>query len=217
MSKLMNLLIMYHQIHRLKREGFTPAWIARELVLDRRTVKKYLTMKEEEFLEFKQKRQARKKLLDPYEDYVKIRLEDYPEASSAQVHDWLKEPFDNFINVDEKTVFNFVLQVRDKYGIPKPFNYRDYVQVEELPYGKQAQADFGEFNMTTEYDKRKKVYFFSMVLSRSRQKHVVFRDSPFNTVAAIDAHEKCFKHFQGIVEQLVYDQDKLLLTDENKG
>ncbi len=217
MSKLMHLLIMYHEIHRLQREGFSSAWISRELALNRRTVKKYLDMSEEEFLEFKHNRQTREKLLDPYEDYVKIRLEDYPEASAAQVQDWLKERFDNLTNVNEKTVFNFVLYVRDKYGIPKPFNYRDYAQVEELPYGKQAQVDFGEFNMRTEYGKRKKVCFFSMVLSRSRQKCVVFRDSHFNTLAAINAHEKCFQFLGGMPEQLVFDQDKLMLVDENKG
>ena len=49
----MHNLIMYHEIQRLTREGFKPAYIARYLVLDRRTVKKYLTMSEEEFLKFK--------------------------------------------------------------------------------------------------------------------------------------------------------------------
>jgi len=217
MSKLMHLLIMYHHIHRLHRAGFSVAWISREVMLNRRTVTKYIAMSEEEFLDYKHQQLNRKKLLEPYEDYIRSRLEDCPEASAAQVHDWLKEHFDDLTGVNEKTVFNFVLYVRDKYGIPKPFNYRDCAQVEELPYGKQAQVDFGEFNMTTEYGKRKKVYFFSMVLSRSRQKYVVFRDSPFTTLAAIDAHEKCFQFFQGIPEQLVYDQDKLMLVDENKG
>lgn len=217
MSKLMHLLIMYHEVHKLQRQGFSTAKISRELVLNRRTVKKYLAMSEQDFLDFKNNQLTRKKLLDPYEDYVRSRLEDYPEASAAQVHDWLKEQFDDLASVNAKTVFNFVLSVRDKYGIPKPFSHRDYTQVEELPYGKQAQTDFGEFNMRTEYDKRKKVYFFYMVLSRSRQKSVVFRESPFNTLAAIDAHEKCFRHFQGVPEQLVYDQDKLMLVDENKG
>jgi len=208
---------MYHEIHRLKREGFKPCRIGLKLGLDRRTIKKYLAMSEEEFLDFKHRQQTRKKLLDKYEDYVRNRLEDCPEASAAQVHDWLKENFDDIIKVNEKTVFNYVLSIRNKYGIPKPFNYRDYAQVEELPFGKQAQVDFGEYNMTTEYGKRKKVYFFSMVLSRSRQKYVVFRDSPFTTLAAIDAHEKCFRFFEGIPAELVYDQDKLFLIDENKG
>lgn len=213
----MHQLIMYHEIHKLKRDGLKSAMIARELGIDRRTIKKYLSMSEEEYIEFKQNQTDRKKLLDSYENFVKSRLENFPEASAAQVYDWLKEHFKTLIEVSEKTVFNFVLSVRKKYDIPKPFNCRDYAQVEELPYGKQAQADFGEYNMTTQDGKRKKIYFFSMVLSRSRQKHVLFRDNPFNTLSAIDAHERSFQYFEGIPQELVYDQDKLMLTDENKG
>ena len=38
MNKLMHNLIMYHEIHRLKREGFKDAPIGKHLVLDRRTI-----------------------------------------------------------------------------------------------------------------------------------------------------------------------------------
>lgn len=217
MNKLMNLLIMFHEIHKLKREGFSDAWIARHLVLNRRTVKKYLNMSEKEFLSFKGNPHRRKKHLEPYEDFVRMRLEECPDASAAQVHDWLKEHFDDFAGVNEKTVFNFVLTVRNKYNIPKLFHYRDFGKVEELPYGKQAQVDFGEYNMTTEEGARKKVYFLAMVLSTSRQKCVVYRDSPFTTRAVIDAHEQCFIFFMGVVDQIVYDQDKLMLVSENHG
>jgi len=217
MNKLMDLLIMFHEIHRLKREGFSDAWIARFLVLNRRTVKKYLNMSEEEYLSFKDSGQPRKKLLAPYEEFVRIRLEECPEASAAQVHDWLKEHFEDLIEVNEKTVFNFVLTVRNRYDIPKLFDYRDFGRIEELPYGKQAQVDFGQYNMTTEEGTRKKVYFFAMVLSSSRQKYAVYRDSPFTTRAVIDAHEQCFIFFMGVVEQIVYDQDKLMLVSENHG
>lgn len=217
MSKLMDLLIMFYEIHRLKREGFRDAWIGRHLVLDRRTVKKYLNMKEEEYLSFKDSGLPRKKRLDPYEDFVRLRLEECPDASAAQVHDWLKEHFEDLIDVNGKTVFNFVLTVRNAYDIPKLFHYRDFGKVEELPFGKQAQVDFGEYHMTTEEGTRKKVYFFAMVLSTSRQKCVVYRDHPFTTWAAIDAHEQCFIFFMGFTEQVVYDQDKLMLVSENHG
>jgi len=217
MNKLMNLLIVFHEIHRLKREGFSNAWISRHLVLNRRTVKKYLNMSEEEFLSIKGSEQPRKKRLDPYEDFVRLRLEECPDASAAQVHDWLKEHFEDLIRVNEKTVFNFVLTVRNKYDIPKLFHHRDFGKVEELPYGKQAQVDFGEYHMTTEEGARKKVYFFAMVLSSSRQKCAVYRDSPFTTRSVIDAHEQCFIFFMGVVEQIVYDQDKLMLVSENHG
>ena len=144
-------------------------------------------------------------------------MENCQDASAAQVQDWLKEHFKDFIDVNAKTVFNFVLYVRNKHGIPKPFNHRDYTQSDELPYGKQAQADFGEYNMTTEEGKRKKIYFLCMVLSRSRYKYVWFSESPFTTLSAIAAHDRAFWYMEGITLEIVYDQDTLLLVDENKG
>jgi transposase len=216
-KKLMHKWIMYHEIHKRQREGFKPAQISRDLGLDRKTVRKYLAMSEEEYLDFIYRQSHRNRVLAPYEDYIKARLELCEDASAAQVHDWLKENFKDFIEVNAKTVFNFVLFVRTKYGITKSFNHRDFSKVEELPYGKQAQADFGEYNTTTDEGKRKKIYFFSMVLSRSRYKFVLHQDHPFTTVDAICAHELAFVFFNGILEVVVYDQDTLLLISENKG
>jgi transposase len=213
----MHKLIMYYEVHKQRREGLKPAQISRKLGLDRRTIKKYLNMSEEEYLDFIHNQTSREKMLVPYEGFVKTKLESCPEASAAQVHDWLKEHYENFVDVDAKTVFNFVLFVRGKYGIPKPFSHRDYIQVEELPYGKQAQADFGEYNMTTDEGKRKKIYFFSMVLSRSRKKYNCYSEHPFTTLTAIAAHDSAFHYLEGIPGEIVYDQDTLLLVDENKG
>jgi len=209
--------IMYHEVHKQQREGLKPSQIARELGVDRRTVKKYLSMSEDEYLTFIDSQLIRNKVLAPYENFVRTRLEQCADASAAQVHDWLKEHHRDFIDVDAKTVFNFVLYVRGKFGIPKPFNHRDYEKVPELPYGQQTQVDFGEQNMTTDEGKRKKIYFISFVLSRSRQKYNVYSDRPFTTAKAIDAHEEVIEFFGGITEYFVYDQDSLFLVDENKG
>ena len=86
-------------------------------------------MSEEEYLSFKDSGQPRKKLLSPYEEFVRIRLEECHDASAAQVHDWLKEHFEDLVGVNEKTVFNFVLMVRNKYNIPKLFHYRDFGKI----------------------------------------------------------------------------------------
>jgi hypothetical protein len=64
---------------------------------------------------------------------------------------------------------------------------------------------------------RKKVYFFAMVLSRSRFKFVCFNEQPFTTETAIAAHEAAFAFIGGYPGELVYDQDKVLLVNENKG
>ena len=208
---------MYHEIHNQNWNGKNPSQIASYLVLDLRTVKKYIAMSEQEYLDYQQQLSNRIQKLAPYENFVKGRLELCPEASSAQVHDWLKEHYPLLPKTSIKTVYNFVLSVRQKHNLIKAFSSREYQQVEELPYGEQAQIDFGEFNMTDVEGHRKKVYFLALVLSRSRYKMVWFLDHPFTASSAIEAHEVAFSFIGGYPRELVYDQDKVLLANENKG
>ena len=56
-----------------------------------------------------------------------------------------------------------------------------------------------------------------MMLSRSRMKYVRFSAIPFTSRTAIDAHEEAFKFFEGIPKEVVYDQDRLFLVEENLG
>ena len=217
MNKFDNKWIMYHELHHRHRNGMTPPQIASFMGMDTRTVKKLLEMSEQEYLDFQQHLSTRSKKLTPYEDYIKSRVELCLEASSAQVHDWLKEYYPDFPIVSIKSVYNFVLYVRNKHQLLKTFGTREYSQVEQLPYGQQAQVDFGEYNMTDVEGHRKKVYFFGMVLSRSRFKFVFFNEQPFTSETAIAAHEVAFVFFGGYSYELVYDQDKVLLVNENKG
>jgi len=217
MEKFYHKWIMYHELHHQHRNGMTPSQIASYLVIDTRTVKKLLAMSEQQYIDFQEQLSTRTKKLAPFEDYIKSRLELCLEASSAQVHDWLKEHYPGFPSVSIKSVYNFVLYVRNKHQLLKTFDTRVYNQVEQLPYGDQAQIDFGEYNMTDVDGQRKKVYFFAMVLSRSRLKFVLFNEHPFTTETAIAAHEAAFTFIDGYPKELVYDQDKLLLVNENKG
>jgi transposase len=217
MKHFFNQMIMYHEIHKQDRDDKKPSQIANCLGMDTRTIKKYLDMSEQEYIDYNEDRTSRTKKLINYEAFVKEKLTRCPEASAAQVHDWLKEHHDDFIRVTEKTVYNFVLYIRNKYGLPKPFDIRQHMKVPELEYGKQAQVDFGEYNMTDTEGRRKKVYFFAMVLSRSRYKYVLYSDVPFAAKTVVEAHEKAFAFFGGYPNEVVYDQDKLILVDENLG
>jgi transposase len=159
----------------------------------------------------------RKKELEPYEGFVKSRLSQYPETSAAQMHDWLKEHHPDFPEVNPKTVFNFVTWVRQKYHLVKVESGRDHEMVEETPYGRQAQADFGEYNLRNNQGQKVKVYFFALCLSRSRYKYVWFSASKFTSETAIEAHERAFGYFEGVPDTIVYDQDRVFLVNENRG
>jgi transposase len=215
-KKTISNWIMYHQIHKMLASGSSLREISSFIGIDRRTVKKLTRMNEQEYEAFLCDKEERRKLLTPYESFVKEKLLQVPSASAAQLHDWLKEHHDDFPETGQRTVYNFVIWVRQKYHILQEAKLRDYFPVEELPYGAQGQVDFGQYTLRCDQG-RKKVYFFSMVLSRSRYKFVYFSDRSFTTKTAVDAHEAAFKFFEGIPLELVYDQDRLFLVDENLG
>ncbi len=213
----LNNWIMYHEIHKLHRLGFSNPKIADYLVLDTRTVKKYLLMTEEDYEKHLLKGQYRSKVLSPYETFVREKLDQYPETSAAQIHDWLKEYHPGFPHTDPRTVYNFVMFVRQKHNIPIIKVSREYFPIEELPYGEQAQIDFGHYNMRLVNGKRKKISFFAIVLSRSRMKYIWFWDRPYTALDVCQAHEKAFAFYGGIPETIVYDQDRTMVVDENIG
>ncbi len=207
----------YYEIHRLHREDLSVRKISNHVGLHRNTIRKYLSMSEADYEASLIKQGDRKKELDSYEEFIKERLVLYPDTSSAQMHDWLKECHHDFPKINPKTIFNFIYSVRTKYHIPKLALKRQHQPVEELPYGKQAQVDFGEYNMRTSSDKRVKVFFFTFVLSRSRYKFIWFIDRHFTSELALQGHELAFAFINGVPDQIVYDQDKVFIVNENSG
>jgi len=216
-NKNVNNWIMYHEIHKLCRLGFSNAKIARYLVMDSRTVKKILSMTEQQYEQQLIDAQHRNKMLSPYESFVHQKLTAFHDTPAAQMHDWLKEQYADFEKVSPRTVYNFVMFVRQKYNIPVVKSDRQFFPVEELPYGQQAQVDFGTYNMRMADGKRKKINFFAMVLARSRMKYTWFTDKPFTSQSVCQAHENAFSFFSGIPQTIVYDQDRTLIIDENLG
>jgi transposase len=217
MNFFLSKLMVYHEIHRLSRENFSIRQISRTLGIHRNTVSNYLLMTEEQYEQSIIAQCDRKKDLEVYEEFVRSKLEKFPDTTTAQMYDWLKEKHADFPKTTRKTVYNFVMWVRQKYHIPKVVGQRDYQAVEESPYGKQAQVDFGVYNLRDIEHKRKKVWFIVIILSRSRYKYVWFRDEPFTAITAIEGHEKAFEYFRGIPEEMVYDQDRVFIVDENVG
>jgi transposase len=209
--------IMYYEVQRLIREGLSFTAIGKALVMDRRTVKRYSRMSEADYGSFLVSKEIRDKMLTPYESFVRDKLIAHPAVSAAQMHDWLKEHHPGFVDAAPKTVYNFVMALRRKYNIPLEETSREYFAVAELPYGQQAQADFGHYILRGTEDRRKRIHFFVMMLSRSRMKFVQFSDAPFTTPMTIDAHEEAFKFFNGMPLEVVYDQDRLLLVEERMG
>lgn len=209
---------MWYKVKELAEHGFNKTQISFEVGIHRKTVRKYLNMSEEEFYKWIDHPKNLPKKLNAYYEYVRKLLESKPYLSAAQIEDRLKEEYPELPIVHSKTVYNFVQNIRKEHGIKKQLNEpRQYQKLPETEYGFQAQADFGEYNMLTHGVSRKKVYFFIMVLCRSRQKFVYFKSSPFTSNDAIAAHERAFDYFGGQPKEIIYDQDRILVIDENLG
>jgi transposase len=212
-------LVMWYKIKELFEKGYRQAQVCRETGLDKKTVRRYRSMSYDEFKSSDSFKRMYFKLLDPYESQVHLWLDTHNDLSAGQIHDWLREHYADLPEVNSKTVFNFVRYVRAKYNISKPVlsNTRQYNRCEETPYGEYAQADFGEMWMSRDDGRRIKLYFFAMVMSRSRKKYVYFSLAPFTTDLAVYAHEKAFEYYGGKPQKILYDQDAVLLHSENMG
>ena len=175
-------------------------------------------MPPDEFAEYKNRAQRRKRKADIYKDYIVSCLQQYPDMTASQLYDWLKERYGkNKLPFRKRSFRNYVSSIRKEYDIPKPDNTREYEAVDELPMGKQAQVDMGEISLETPSGRRRKVYGFGMVMSHSRYKYILWQTRPWTTADFVQAHIKAFAFFGGRPEEIVYDQDKVLAVSENNG
>lgn len=212
-------LVMWCKITELFSHGQTKSQISRNLGISRARVRRYLSMSYEEFTSSDAYRRVYDHKLDCYEQFILDELRFCPSYSSKQIEDHLHERYGSAMKgVCSKTIYNYVVHLRAKYNIPK-FDKppRAYEKLPELPYGEYGQADFGEFWMKRSDGRQLKVYFFVLVLSRSRYKYVYFSRQPFTTALAVYAHELAFSYYGGRPKRILYDQDKVLLHTENLG
>lgn len=210
---------MWHKVKELWSKGLNKSQISREVGIHRKTVRHYLEMDEEGFYKWIDKGKNLPPKLQAYYDFVKEQLENHPYLSASQIEDRLKERFSDLPGVHSKTVYNFVQSIRSAHQITKPKNKhaREFEKREETAYGDEAQVDFGVYNMPKQGGGHQKVWVFAMVLSRSRQKFIYLQNSPFTTATSIYAHQLAFGYFQGVPRHILYDQDRVLMVDENLG
>ena len=212
-------LVMWYKVKELKSKGLNCVQIAHELGLHRQTVMKYEKMTLDEFQASQTYERDFKHKLDIFEEEVKNELIDKPYLSCRQVHDHLRENHSDFPDVNGKTVFNFVMRIREKYHITKTYEetFRPMEKIPESEPGRYMQVDFGEYWMHRNDTRRVKVYFFVAVMSYSRHKFVYFSKTPFTSELAIYAHQLAFQFYGGKPQKIVYDQDKVFIHNENLG
>ena len=85
--------------------------------------------------------------------FVHKSLDSHPYLSSSQIRDWLREQYEDFPDVGQKTVYTYVQYIRRKYHISKRVGHgnRQYEkQTRHSLWREYAQVDFWR---TWMYDK----------------------------------------------------------------
>jgi len=180
-------------IRHLYNEGLNISEISRKTGHDRKTVQKYIREKGQTK---HKKRQQKESILDPYKDYIKSRLEDYP-LSAVRI---LEEISERGYLGKYTIVKDFVRKVKKSTQIPAEYRF-------ETKPGIQAQVDWAEIDRIQIDGKVRKLYCFTMILGYSRDRYVEFTlDSKTETF--IQGHMNAFEYFGGITKEILYDNTK---------
>lgn len=196
-------LIMILDLH---RQGLKISMIARQLGIDRKTVRKYLAR--DVGIPAYGPRQPRKRLIDGHVDYLKQRLDAYPGLTAQRL---MREIGERGYKGGYSTVRDVVRELRP------PGSGRGFAVRFETPPGHQAQVDFAQFQVrfTDQPDKVQIVWLFSMVLGFSRLiwARFAYRQT-LQTVLA--CHRAAFEAIGGVPREILYDRMKTAVIGENE-
>lgn len=186
------------KIQELKQAGLYKKTVAELLSMDRGTVAKYWNCSDPE----KQRPvYQRGSILDPYKDYIKERLEKWPQLSAERLFEEIKAEGYTGSN---RTVRRYVTTIR-------PQESREYKPYETLP-GEQAQIDWGHMGEIVENGQRKKLYAFVFCLGWSRQRYVEFITS-LNSAVFNGCVHRALNYVGGVPETILFDNAKTVVSE----
>jgi len=202
----------YIALKQAQRQGLTVSAVAVKLGRDRKTVRKYFRMDKDDFIRQLERMAERGKAFTVYRDEILGIYRDHEGRNvfSAAIYDYLHEHHGELPG-SERTLRNYLAWLKASGAVGRGPG-REYRPVEQLPYGRQAQIDFGQ-----EPTNLGKVYFVVVVLSRSRYRYTAAQGKPFTTDDVIGHLLDAFEFYGGVPEELVLDQDRTMLVSESLG
>jgi transposase len=166
--------------------------IARELSLHPDTVRAAL-----ETARFNRRTLVRPSRLDPYTDFIRTTLEQYPKLRATRIHEMIvARGYPGAVGQTRR----LVRRLR-----PRPVA-EAYLRLRTLP-GEQAQVDWGHFGKITVGRAERPLSAFVMVLGWSRAIHVLFTlDQTMESF--LRGHVEAFAYLGGSARTLLYDNLK---------
>ena len=186
-------------------QGLSKAAVARRVGVSRRTVHRWIAAGQldreldDERVSYGPRRPLPSQL-DPYKGIIKVRLEAYPELSGTRL----------FEEVQAAGYAGGYDQVRRYVREVRPRPPQEPVQRFETPPGHQGQVDFAEFR--TPWGKR---HALVVVLGYSRLMWVRYYER--QTMAVVmRGLESAFTYFGGVPSELLFDQMKAVVVEDNR-
>ena len=191
------------QIYALAGQGMPVREIARTLGVSRNSVRKYLRAPE---VPVAKARAPRPSLLDPYKDYVRVRLADGLDNCEVLLRELRARGYTGQVSI----LKDYVRPFRRRLAAGATERY-------EPEPGEQAQVDFGLFRYARPDGTTRQVYGFVVVLSWSRALYVEFvRRADLPTF--LGCHVRAFEALGGLPRRCLYDNTKLVvLTRDEAG
>jgi transposase len=188
----------------LHRQGLSVSAIARQLGVDRKTVRGAIA-KGLEPPKYKT-RAPRPRIIDPFEPYLKERLAAYPGLTAVRL--WRE--------IRDRGYTGGYSVLRDGVRDLRPPRTSAFEVRFETPPGEQAQVDFAHFEV--EFDDepgvKRIVWLFSMVLGYSRLiwgRFVVHQDLQ----SVLRCHIDAFEAIGGAPREILYDRMKTAVIGED--
>jgi len=189
--------------HKHYTEGQSVRRIAREMGLNRRTVRKYLKQSEPKRVEEKARPQPVLGTVGPRIEALleewSPRLEGKHRLTAVRLFRQLR---DEGVTVGERTVRKYLAEKRRQSA-------EVYVPLVHRP-GDEAQVDFFEV-LVDESGRRRKAWKFLMRLMYSGRDFIHLYDR-CDTVCFLDGHVRAFAYLGGVARRLVYDNLKAAVT-----
>ncbi|MFQ5949785.1 MAG: IS21 family transposase, partial [Nitrospiria bacterium] len=177
----------------LQKKGLSQRHIARRLGISRKTVRKYI-----EGLGFPERmRLQRESKLNRFDENITSWLKEDGHYSATWIYDHLLiMGFDGSYEIVKRRVKR-LKEERQRVA---------YIRFETEP-ARQAQVDFGEFQIELPDGGIKKLYLFSMILGYSRKLYSVFINR-CDLPTFLDCHIDAFAYFGGVPQEILYDRMK---------
>jgi len=190
----------YLVIHKLHALGYSITQIARELALDRKTVRAHLQRRQPP----RYQREPRPSKLDPYHGWIRTRLALAPFTATRLLRELRPLGYAGGYSILKQ----FVRQVRPQPPVPVVVRF-------ETPPGDQGQADFARFEVTwAATGVTQVVWLFVVTLGYSRLLTGTW-SLHGDLVAVLQGHAAAFTAFGGVPRRMLYDRMKTAVTEQD--